>query len=86
MSAGGQRGTDLSGITTMRIRDAADVTAQNRVKQTYQMFASATANAYANRTPNGNNYYSDFLLGIDECSNCTGLPYQRSQTMTFRNR
>ena len=86
MSSAGQRGTDLSGITTMRLRDAADVTAQNRVKQAYQMFSGATVNAYANRTPNGNGYYSDFLTGIDECSNCLGLPYQRSQTMSFRNR
>lgn len=85
MSSGGQRGTDLSGIVTMRIRDAGDVTAQNRVKQAYQMFSASTANAYANRTPNGNDTYFEFLKGIDECS-CTGLPYQLSQKMTFRNR
>lgn len=85
MSAGGQRGIDLSGITTMRIRDAADVTAQNRSKQFYQMFSTATVNAYSNRTPNGNNNYIDLLRGVKECSNCTGLPYQDAITFKFRN-
>ena len=87
MSAGGQRGIDVSGITTMRLRDAADVTAQTKVRLVYQTFASTTgANAYANETPNGNDSYTQFLQGLKEsCTSCTGLPWQRAVAMSFRN-
>lgn len=86
MSAGGQRGIDLSGITSLRQRDASDVTTQARVRLVYQTFASTTgANAYANETPNGAGYYSQFLQGVKEsCSNCTGLPYQNRVAWSFR--
>jgi hypothetical protein len=86
MSAGGQRGIDLSGITSMRLRDASDWTARTRVQEVYQTFASTTgANAYLNQTPNGNDSYIQFLQGVKEgCSNCMGLPYGRGKVRLFR--
>lgn len=86
MSAGGQRGIDVSGITSMRLRDAADVTARTRVQLVYQTFASTTgANAYQNETPNATGSYLSFLQGVKEgCSNCVGLPYQWRISRSFR--
>jgi hypothetical protein len=86
MSAGGQRGTDVSGITSLRIQNASDVTTRQRTRLVYQTFASTTgANAYLNETPNANGSYIDFLTGRKEdCSSCTGLPYQKSFIRTFR--
>jgi hypothetical protein len=87
MSAGGQRGIDVSGINTMRLRDAADFTLQVKDVLVYQTFNSTTgANAYANRVANGNDYYLQFLKGVKEGSQagCTGLPYQSNYTMKFR--
>lgn len=86
MSSGGRRGIDLSGITSLRIQNASDFVTQDRVRLVYQTFASATgANAYQNETPNGNDYYLQFLQGIKEnCSNCVGLPYQKAVRMSFR--
>jgi hypothetical protein len=87
MSSGGQRGIDLSGITSMRLQNASDFTARERVQMVYQTFASTTgANAYINETPNGNDSYVQFLQGLKEsCSNCTGLPYQFSKLRSFRS-
>jgi hypothetical protein len=87
MSSGGQRGIDLSGITSMRLQNASDFTQQTKVRLVYQTFASTTgANAYINETPNGNGSYVSFLQGIKEgCSNCTGLPYQFSKVRLFRS-
>jgi len=87
MSAGGQRGIDVSGITGMRIQNMSDVIAQRRVRLVYQTFASTTgANAYVNETPNANGSYVDFLAGIKEsCSNCTGLPWQWRVNRSFRS-
>jgi hypothetical protein len=89
MSAGGQNGTALSGVTSMNIRNVSDVTAQRKLKLMYQNFSAATGTAYANRTPNGNDYYSQFLAGAKECggSACQsgGLPYTRTLKMTFKN-
>ena len=86
MSAGGQRGIDLSGITSLRQQNASDVTTQTRVRLVYQTFASTTgANAYANETPNGAGYYLQFLTGAKEsCTACTGLPYQNRIAWSFR--
>jgi hypothetical protein len=86
MSAGGVRGIDLSGITSMRIQDASDFVKQERVRLVYQTFASTTgANAYLNQTPNANGSYIDFLAGIKEsCSNCAGLPWQSRVSRSFR--
>jgi hypothetical protein len=86
MSAGGQRGIDVSGITGMRIQDFSDFVAQERLRLVYQTFASTTgANAYQNETPNANGSYVDFLAGIKEsCSNCTGLPWQWRANRSFR--
>lgn len=71
----------------MRVRDAADVTIQARVRLVYQTFASTTgANAYVNETPNGNDSYVQFLAGVKEsCSNCTGLPWQWRVSRSFRS-
>ena len=86
MSAGGQRGIDVSGVTAMRIQNASDFVVQERIRLVYQTFASSTgANAYQNETPNANGSYLDFLQGLKEnCSNCTGLPYQWRVTRSFR--
>jgi hypothetical protein len=85
MSAGGQRGIDISGATTMRLITASDYTTQAKSKLVYQTFNSSTgANAYADHVPNGNDYYLQFLKGVKECGPCTGLPYQESFVMKFR--
>lgn len=86
MSAGGQRGIDVSGTTTMMVRDASDVTKRTKVRLVYQTFASTTgANAYLNETPNGNDSYIEFLRGADEgCSVCVGLPFQWRLSRSFR--
>lgn len=86
MSSGGQRGVDVSGITGLRIQNASDSIKRGRVRLVYQTFASTTgANAYQNETPNANASYIDFLTGLKEsCSNCTGLPYQKLVTRSFR--
>jgi hypothetical protein len=92
MSAGGQRGTDLSGITSSRIRDAADVTAQTKVRLVYQTLISNTVQRpFVGRIANGNNNLLQFTEGIKEvavggnCPTCVGLPYQYSVPMTFKN-
>ena len=86
MSSGGQRGIDISGVTTMRIQNASDATTREKVQLVYQTFASTTgANAYQNQTPNATGSFLQFLQGIKEnCSNCTGLPYQQSKVRLFR--
>jgi hypothetical protein len=93
MSAGGQRGVDLSGITASRIRDAADVTAQAKVRLVYQTLISNTnQRPYVGRIANGNNNLVQFTEGIKEisaggsnCPQCVGLPFQLSVPMTFKN-
>ena len=79
MSAGGIRGIDLSGITSLRIQNASDTTTSRRFQLVYQTFASTTgANAYLNETPNAVGSYVDFLQGrkeITACVNCTGLAF-----------
>jgi len=79
MSAGGQRGIDVSGLTTLRLKDASDVTTSRRLQLVYQTFASTTgANAYINETPNANGSYIDFLQGRKEvraCIDCSGLAF-----------
>ena len=86
MSAGGQRGIDVSGITSLRIQNASDAIMQRRVRLVYQTFASTTgANAYQNETPNGNDSYLQFLQGVKDCSSgCVGLPYQWRLSRSFR--
>ena len=95
MSAGGQRGIVVSGITGMRLQNASDVTARLRYQDVFQTFASTTgANAYQNQTPNAVGSYLDFLIGrkevgrrdisLSDCSTCTGLPYQNTLIRSFR--
>ncbi len=87
MSAGGQRGIDVSGSTTYQVQTASDATYQQRVRLVYQTFASTTgANAYQNQTPNAYASYIDFLTGYKQgCASCTGLPYQATLTRLFRS-
>jgi hypothetical protein len=86
MSSGGQRGIDVSGITSLRLQNASDYVTRERVQLVYQTFASTTgANAYQNETPNATGSYLQFLQGVKEsCSNCTGLPYQMLINRSFR--
>jgi len=87
MSAGGQRGLDVSGITGMRLRDSSDFVAQVRVQEMYQMFSTTTANAVRPRIRNGNDYYLQFLEGNKEsCGTCAGLPYTaKGVILSYRN-
>ena len=82
MSAGGQRGIDVSGINTLRRQNASDYTTSIRLQEVYQNFASTTgANAYQNRTPNANGSWLEFLQGRKEiraCSDCSGLTFNGS--------
>ena len=79
MSAGGQRGIDVSGINTLRIQYASDFVSSERLQLVYQTFASTTgANAYRNETPNAYGSYLDFLQGRKEvrtCIDCSGLAF-----------
>ena len=79
MSAGGQRGIDISGINTLRVQYASDTTTSKRLQLVYQTFASTTgANAYQNETPNAVGSYIDFLQGRKEiraCVDCSGLTF-----------
>jgi hypothetical protein len=91
MSAGGQRSLDLSGITSMRLRETSDFVAQIRVRDMYLMFSSTTANAVRPRIRNGNDYLLQFLQGTKEsCATCVGLPYSpnpgsNASTLYYRN-
>lgn len=86
MSAGGQRGIDVSGITALRIQNASDATTRQRTQLVYQTFASTSgANAYQNETPNATGSYLQFLQGAKEgCASCTGLPYAFRLAWSFR--
>ncbi len=87
MSSGGQRGIDISGITTLRIKNASDVVTSKRLQLVYQTFASTTgANAYQNETPNAVGSYVDCLQGrkeIRSCIDCSGLAFA-GLTRSFR--
>ena len=87
MSAGGQRGIDISGVTSIRVQNASDATTRTKVRLVYQTFASSTgANAYINETPNGNDSYIQFLQGVKDCSTgCLGLPFQWNLSRSFRS-
>ncbi len=87
MSAGGQRGIDVSGVGAMRLQNASDFVERERLQLVYQTFASTTgANAYINETPNAVGSYIDFVKGLKEqCGSCAGLPYQYRVTRSFRS-
>jgi hypothetical protein len=91
MSAGGQNSTSISGIQSMRLRDASDITARARVQGVFRMFNSSTPTAFRNRAPTGYDSFLQFLHGRKEgCQTCVGLPYQPLTTNTttilsFRN-
>ena len=96
MSAGGQRGIDVSGVTGVRLQNASDVTHRIYLQETYQAGNSNTANAPRNRIPNGTGYFMDFIQGVKEvgrassdicgssCVACVGSPYQYRAGFTFR--
>lgn len=86
MSAGGQRGIDVSGVTSLRQQYASDATTRTKLQLVYQTFASTTgANAYLNETPNAAGSYLQFLQGRKEgCATCVGLPYQYLLARSFR--
>jgi hypothetical protein len=86
MGAGGQRGIDISGVTSLRVQNASDATTRTKVRLVFQTFASTTgANAYLNETPNANGSYIEYLQGIKDCSaGCTGLPFQWRLSRSFR--
>ena len=88
MSSGGQRGIDVSGITSLRLQTASDVTMRKQLQLTYPTYASATgANAYMGDLVNATGAYLQFRSGIKEdCSGCAGLPYTNGVVWTFRNR
>ena len=101
MSAGGQRGIDVSGITSMRVQDASDFTTRRQLQLTYQTYASATgANAFIGDMVNSSGEFFRFQQGLKEqrdslvsnavCTACVGLPYYLSPTSgfvwNFRNR
>jgi hypothetical protein len=75
MSSGGQNGTDISGVTTMRIQYASDVTEQLRKQRIYEStFSDPVRTQWHNFNPNG--LYFDARLGRVECRDCSGvLPY-----------
>ena len=91
MSAGGQNSLSLSGIQSMRLRDASDVVARSRVQGMYRMFNSSAPTAFRNRAETGYNSFLQFLQGREEnCETCVGLPYQPLTTgtttiLSFRN-
>jgi len=86
MSAGGQNSSTFTGPNTMRIRDAADVTGQTRLKGVYQTFNSTTPNALRNRTQTGYNNYLQFLEGTKECvSGCATKAFPSNLVLSFKN-
>ena len=91
MSAGGQNSISLSGIQSMRLRDASDVDARSRVQGMFRMFNSSAPTAFRNRAPTGYDSFLQFLQGRKEgCATCVGLPYQPLTTgtttiLSFRN-
>lgn len=86
MSAGGQNSSSLTGIQSMRLRDASDITARDRVQGMYRMFNSTAPTALRNRAPTGYDSFLQFLQGRKEgCETCVGLPYQPLTGLSFRN-
>jgi hypothetical protein len=99
MSSGGQRGIDVSGVTTMRLQTASDVTTRKQLQLTYQTYASTTgANAYMGDLVNATGAYLQFRAGLKEqrdplvsnatcvaCSNAAGqgLPYNLNPTSGY---
>jgi len=80
----------------MRLRDSADVIAQVRVRQMYQMFNTIAPNAVRPRIRNGNDHYLQYLQGLKEvssnvsgyagCTTCLGLTYSgNGLVLTNRN-
>ena len=88
MSAGGQRGVDISGITVLRKQFSSDVVTSKRLQLVYQTFASTTgANAYMNQTPNASGSYLDFVQGrkeISTCIDCSGQAFTLDINRSFR--
>lgn len=75
MSSGGQNGTDISGVTPMRIQFASDVTEQLKKQRLYQSASTDPVRfQWHNFNPTG--LRLNTLLGKVECRDCSGvLPY-----------
>jgi len=75
MSSGGQNGTDISGVTTMRIQYASDFTDKLNKQRLYQSAnTDPTRFQWHNFNPTG--LRLNTLLGKVECLDCSGvLPY-----------
>jgi hypothetical protein len=75
MSSGGQNGTDISGVTTMRIQYASDVTEQLKKQRLFQSSKGEGIRfQWHNFNPVGLNL--NVRLGLVECGPCEGvLPY-----------
>ena len=94
MSAGGQRGIDVSGLNGLRIQHASDATHRIYLSEIFQNFSSVSANAARNTIPNATGYFLDFTqsrkevgrrdISFSDCSTCLGLPYQYSTPLSFR--
>lgn len=87
----------MSGITSLRLQTASDVTTRKQLQLTYQTYASTTgANAYMGDLVNATGAYLQFSSGLKEqrdplvsnaiCVACVGLPYGNGLAWTFRNR
>lgn len=75
MSAGGQRGIDVSGINSLRIQYPSDFVTRERLQLAYLDYSGNTT-GIRNHNYNSDQYYRQFLSGIKEsCTTCTGLPY-----------
>lgn len=77
MSSGGQSGVDLSGITSMRIQNASDVTRQKQFQLSFQDFYQVSSNQFPNHYFfNSVQHFREAINGIKEsCLDCSGLPY-----------
>jgi hypothetical protein len=77
MSAGGQRGIDVSGITSLRIQNASDVTRQKQFQLVFRDVTQVSSNGFPNHSFfNSDQYFRQVINGTKEyCIGCTGLPY-----------
>ena len=75
MSSGGQNGTDISGITSMRIQNASDFT-NSLMKQRVYQSGSTDPNRFYWHNFNTYGIIFNYKLGKVECRDCSGvLPY-----------
>lgn len=85
MSAGGQRGIDVSGITSVRLQNPSDVLYKKKIDLVAFGYGSGS-NAFVTRGSNlGNDSYIEFLKGVKDCSaNCVGQTFTWDTRRSFR--